>query len=170
MALPQKIKHINLFNDGNMYLAQVTSFTPATLTRKLEAYRGGGMSGSVKVDHGLDDDALKVSFVIGGHEQQALKQMGGLPDAVPLRFMGSLQDESTGQYKSLEIVVRGRIMDREPGEYKTGEDSSTTINMACTYYKEVLDGEVLVEIDLMNMVEIFGGVDRLERARKAIGL
>ncbi|MGJ0639506.1 phage major tail tube protein, partial [Xenorhabdus bovienii] len=39
-----------------------------------------------------------------------------------------------------------------------------------TYYKLTWDGEVMIEIDTVNMVEIVGGVDRLEAHRRAIGL
>ena len=49
MALPKKLKYLNLFNDGNSYLGLVSSLTLPKLTRKLQNYRGGGMSGSVAV-------------------------------------------------------------------------------------------------------------------------
>ena len=50
MALPKKLKHLNLFNDGNSYLGIAKAVTLPVLGRKLEAYRGGGMDGPVKVD------------------------------------------------------------------------------------------------------------------------
>ncbi|STQ46103.1 phage major tail tube protein [Ewingella americana] len=36
MALPKKLKYLNLFNDGNSYLGVVSSLTLPKLTRKLE--------------------------------------------------------------------------------------------------------------------------------------
>lgn len=60
MALPRKLKHMNLFNDGLSYLGVVKSVTLPKLTRKLENYRGAGMNGSAPVDFGLDDDALSM--------------------------------------------------------------------------------------------------------------
>jgi P2 family phage contractile tail tube protein len=61
MALPKKLKYLNLFNDGFNYMGIVSSLTLPKLTRKLEKYRGGGMNGAAPIDMGLDDDALSVS-------------------------------------------------------------------------------------------------------------
>ena len=66
MALPRKLKYLNMFNDGLSYMGVVESVTLPKLTRKLEKYRGGGMPGSVSVDLGLDDDALALEWTIGG--------------------------------------------------------------------------------------------------------
>lgn len=62
MALPRKLKLMNLFIDGVSYLGVVQSVTLPKLTRKLENYRGGGMNGSATIDFGLDDDALSTEF------------------------------------------------------------------------------------------------------------
>ena len=43
MALPKKLKMMNLFNEGNSYLGQTGEVTLPKLGRKLEAWRGGGI-------------------------------------------------------------------------------------------------------------------------------
>ncbi|MDY9346699.1 phage tail protein [Escherichia coli] len=53
MALPRKLKHLNLFNDGNNWQGIVESLTLPKFTRKYEKYRGGGMPGAVDVDQEL---------------------------------------------------------------------------------------------------------------------
>ena len=65
MALPRKLKYLNMFNDGLSYMGVVESVTLPKLTRKLEKYRGGGMPGSVSIDLGLDDDALSLEWTLG---------------------------------------------------------------------------------------------------------
>lgn len=171
MALPAKVKHLNFFNEGRSYIGQSESFSRPSLARKLEAWRGGGMSGAAHVDHGLDDDALDVEWVVGGYAPQIIRQMGiANVGGVLLRFVGSVQRDDTGAVGALEIVVRGRHSELDTGEYKTGEDSNKTITTKCVYYKETLNGEVLCEIDLINGIEIFGGVDRMAEHRAAIGM
>ncbi len=66
MAMPRKLKFLNTFLDGVSYLGVIESVTLPKLTRKLENYRGGGMSGSAPVDFGLDDDALTMEISLGG--------------------------------------------------------------------------------------------------------
>ena len=169
MALPKKLKYLNLFNDGNSYLGLVSSLTLPKLTRKLQNYRGGGMSGSVAVDFGLDDDALTLEWSIGGLDELVLQQWGSTSD-IPLRFAGSLQRDDTGDVSAVEVMMRGRHKEFDFGEYKQGEDTETKVTTQCTYFKLTIDGKELIEIDTVNMVEVVNGVDRLAEHRKAIGL
>lgn len=169
MALPKKLKYLNLFNNGNSYLGLVSSLTLPKLTRKLENYRGGGMSGSVAVDFGLDDDALTLEWSIGGLDELVLQQWGSTSD-IPLRFAGSLQRDDTGDISAVEVMMRGRHKEFDFGEYKQGEDTETKVTTQCTYFKLTIDGKELIEIDTVNMVEIVNGVDRLAEHRTALGL
>lgn len=169
MALPKKLKYLNLFNDGNSYLGLVSSLTLPKLTRKLQNYRGGGMSGSVAVDFGLDDDALTLEWSIGGLDELVLQQWGSTSD-IPLRFAGSLQRDDTGDVSAVEVMMRGRHKEFDFGEYKQGEDTETKVTTQCTYFKLTIDGKVLIEIDTVNMVEVVNGVDRLAEHRTALGL
>ncbi|ADW72340.1 MULTISPECIES: phage major tail tube protein [Rahnella] len=169
MALPKKLKYLNLFNDGNSYLGLVSSLTLPKLTRKLQNYRGGGMSGSVAVDFGLDDDALTLEWSIGGLDELVLQQWGSTSD-IPLRFAGSLQRDDTGDVSAVEVMMRGRHKEFDFGEYKQGEDTETKVTTQCTYFKLTIDGKELIEIDTVNMVEVVNGVDRLAEHRTALGL
>lgn len=171
MALPRKLKYLNLFNEGNNWQGIVESLTLPKLTRKLENYRGGGMSGSAKVDLGLDDDALDVEWTIGGIEALPIKQMGVAKlDGVMLRYTGSIQRDDTGEVQAVEAVIRGRHKELDFGEHKQGENSTTKISTAVTYFKLTIAGEEICEFDTVNMIESFGGVDRLAEHRQAIGL
>ena len=76
MALPKKLKRLNVFLNGDNWVGEAEDFTPAKLSRKFEAYRGGGMGGAVNIDMGLDDSALDVSFTFGGYGDQLLRCMG----------------------------------------------------------------------------------------------
>ena len=169
MALPKKLKYLNLFNDGNSYLGVVSSLTLPKLTRKLENYRGGGMNGAASVDFGLDDDALALEWTLGGMDELVLQQWGSTTD-IPLRFSGSFQRDDTGDVSAVEVQMRGRHKEFDFGEYKQGEDTETKVSTQCTYFKLTIDGRDLIEVDTVNMVEMVNGVDRLEQHRKAIGL
>ncbi|MBS9432199.1 phage major tail tube protein [Photorhabdus hainanensis] len=171
MALPRKLKYLNLFNDGNNYIGVVEEMTLPKLSRKLEAYRGGGMNGTASVDLGLDDGALDAEFSLGGVESQLYRQWGiEKVDGVSLRFNGSFQRDDTGEVIAVEVVMRGRFSEFDHGSYKQGDNSQTKVSAKNTYFKLTWGGEVLIEIDTVNMVEIVGGVDRLDAHRRAIGL
>jgi hypothetical protein len=171
MALPRKLKHLNLFNDGNNWQGIVESLTLPKFTRKFEKYRGGGMAGAVDVDMGLDDGALDTEFSIGGMESLLYKQLAKTTaDAIQLRFTGSIQRDDTGEVQAVELVVRGRHKEIDAGELKTGESNSTKVSSTNSYAKLTINGEVLYEVDTINMIEIVDGVDLMEAHRQAIGL
>lgn len=171
MALPRKLKHLNMFNAGNNWQGLVESLTLPKITRKFEKYRGGGMAGAVDIDMGLDDGALDTEFTIGGSEALLFKQMGtATVDGVQLRFTGSIQRDDTGEVQAVELVVRGRHKELDSGEWKTGESSSTKVSGTNSYAKLTINNEVLYEIDLVNMIHIVDGTDLMEAHRSALGL
>lgn len=171
MALPRKLKNMNLFNDGNSYLGVCKSVTLPSLGRKMESYRGGGMNGTAKADLGLSDDGLQLEWKLGGLDLIVLRQFGAVKaDGIMLRFGGSYQQDDTGEYSSVEVVVRGRHETIEMGEATPGEDTEHSITSPLTYYKLTVDGEVIIEIDILNFIEIINGVDMLAEQRRAIGI
>ncbi|AZF57436.1 phage major tail tube protein [Pseudomonas sp. R11-23-07] len=171
MAMPRKLKNLNLFNDGNSYLGLVKSLTLPSLGRKMEAYRGGGMNGPVKADLGMSDDGIQFEWKTGGLDLISLRQFGAVnASSVALRFSGPYQQDDTGEVSSVEVVVRGRHETIEMGDAQPGEDTEHSMTTTCSYYKLTVDGEEIIEIDLLNFVEKVNGVDMLEKHRTAMGI
>jgi P2 family phage contractile tail tube protein len=167
MALPRKLKSLNLFNEGLSYLGQVASVTLPKLTRKLEDWRGGGMDGTVKIDMGAEP--LELEFTTGGPMRDVLRQYGltSISGAF-LRFAGAWQDDATGSVDTVEITVRGRHEEIDMGEAKPGEGGEFKVKSALTYYRLDWNGITEIEIDVLNGVFIVGGVDRMAEIRAAI--
>jgi len=169
MALPRKLKNLNLFNDGNTYLGQIVELTPPTLTRSMEDYRGGGMAGPVKIDNG--QEAIEFEWKCGGLMRDVLHQYAATRhDAVLLRFAGAYQRDDTGAVDAVEIEVRGRHSEIGFGTAKAGDDTDFSVKTQCSYYKLSINGKTEIEIDLVNMIEFIGGNDRLALIRRAIGM
>ncbi len=171
MAMPRKLKNLNLFNDANSYLGVVKSVTLPPLGRKMEAYRGGGMNGPVKADLGFSDDGIQFEWKTGGLDLIVLKQFGAVnASGIGLRFTGSFQQDDTEEISAVEVVMRGRHETIEMGDAASGEDTEHSITTTCTYYKLIVDNEEIIEIDLLNFIEKVDGVDMLEKQRVALGI
>ena len=170
MALPKKLKMMDLFNEGNSYLGQTGEVTIPKLVRKFEDWRGGGMNGNVKIDMGLGDDATEFNWKLGGIDALIVEQFGAATVAANmLRFAGSYQRDDTGETVAVEIVVRGRHEEIDFGNQKAGDDTETSVKTIWSYYKLSIDGVAKVEIDIPNMIENVNGVDLLEKHRANIG-
>lgn len=169
MSLPRKLKNFTLFNDGVSYAGEVPEVTLPKLARKTEDYRGGGMNGPVKEDLGME--GLELQWTAAGYLRDLLAQWGATRhDSILLRFAGALQESTTGTVSALEIVVRGRHTEIDPGKAKAGEQTEIKVTTALSYYKLSIDGTTIIEIDLVNMVEIVNGEDMMADIRSAIGL
>jgi uncharacterized protein len=167
MALPRKLKDMNLYSEGNEYKGVASSVTLPKLTRKLEDYRGAGMDGTVKLDMGAE--ALELEFTLGGPEISILKQyaLPGLAGTY-LRFAGAWQREDTGDVDQGEVTVRGRFEEMDFGEAKIGEGGEFKCKFACVYYRLDWNGQEAIEIDVLNGVLRVFGVDRRAAINAAI--
>ncbi len=70
----------------------------------------------------------------------------------------------------MEILARGRHEEIDFGDAAPGEDTEHKITTALTYYKLTVDGEEIVEIDLLNFIFKVNGKDLLEEHRRALGI
>lgn len=167
MALPRKLKNMNLFNEGHSWLGEVASVTLPPLHRKLEAYRGGGMDAEVKYDMG--GEALELEATYGGPMRAILRQFGHISaGGIYQRFTGFYQDDSTGAGSTIEATIRGRHSEIDAGEQKPGEAGTFKVKSALIYYRLDWDGRTEIEIDVRNFIFMVGGVDLLAAQRAAI--
>lgn len=169
MGMPKSLKHFATFIDGNSYVGEVEEVTLPKLTRKMEEWRSGGMLMPVKADFGME--AIECEITAGGYLKDVFKQFGNSKvDGVPLRFAGALQNDDTGDYTGVEVHMRGRWEEIDTGSAKAGDKSEFKAKMALNYYRLVIDGEDVIELDAINMIEKIGGTDLLAVVRKLLGI
>ena len=169
MALPRRLKNFLLYNEGLAYLGEVPELKLPALKRKMDDYRAGGMSGPIKTDMGME--GLDLEWTSAGFLPDVLGQFGAPKhDSVALRFAGSLQADDTDETNSIEVVMRGRHTEIDFGNAKAGEKTEIKVKTALSYYQLTMDGIVLVEIDMVNNVEMMGGIDISLNIRVALGI
>jgi P2 family phage contractile tail tube protein len=169
MGMPRKLKGFNLFHNGTNFVGQTTEITLPKLSRKMEDYQGGGMSGPIQIDFG--QEAIQMEWTCGGFMPEVIAQYGITKhDGVLLRFAGGYQSEDRTDYDSIEIVVKGRHKEIDPGTAKTKDDTAFKITTVASYYKLSVNGQDLIEMDFINMIEKINGIDLLSGLRTALGL
>lgn len=169
MGLPRKIKNFATFVDGVSYAGEMPEVTLPKLARKMDDYRSGGMNATVKADFGME--GMEAELTAAGYMSDLFKSWGTLRhDGVMLRFAGALQADDGENVDALEIVMRGRFSEIDPGSAKAGEATAIKYKAALSYYKLTINGETLIEIDAVNMIEMVSGVDRLAEVRAALGI
>ncbi|ORC43827.1 phage tail protein, partial [Burkholderia sp. A27] len=95
--MPKKLKNFNLFQNGENFAGQVTEITPPKLSRKMEAYRGGGMNGPIDIDQG--QEGIVLEWTAGGFMRSVCAQYGITKhDGVQLRFAGGYRAEDSTKH------------------------------------------------------------------------
>ncbi len=165
--IPRVLHDFSLVIEGRPAHGLVETLTLPKLSRKMDDYQAGGMSGPVSLD--LGQEALSLSFTLAEFEKDVLRSWGvfGVA-ALNTRFLGAaLADD--GSVDAIEISARGRWQVLEMGEAKKGDRAKMKVEMPLAYYSYVANSETLIELDLIQGIEVVGGVDRRAAIRAAIG-
>jgi P2 family phage contractile tail tube protein len=169
MALPRDTKGWNLFVDGRGFAGEASEVTPPKLTRKMDEFRAGGMDAPVKLD--LGQEAMQGSFKIRGDSPELLRKWGlTTHDGLGIRLRRAVKSDSGGLVQAVEEVWRGRFSEIDQGSYKSGDPNEKSYTAELTYYRHTVDGQVITEIDVVNMICIVNGVDVLQAQRDALGI
>ena len=166
--IPNVLKNFNLFVDGRGYAGIVEELNLPKINLKLEEHRVGGMDSPIQLTQGIDK--LESDFTLSEYDQLVIQEFGLADGAqVPLKFRGGLDNED-GAVTPVEVTLTGSWNDLDLGNWKAGEKAPLKIMVAVRYYKLVIGGQDLIEIDVLNMVRSINGVDQLADMRAAIGL
>lgn len=167
--IPNNLKNFALFVDGRGYAGKAPELTLPKLTRKKREYVAGGMAGPVELDMGMEK--LEATFTIEEYNADIIKLWGlGNLQQVAFRFAGSINDDSSDEHKPVEVVLRGRLTEFDFDAWKKGEAAPIKVAISANYYRLSVNNEELIEIDMINMIEKVGGIDRLESTRANIGI
>ena len=158
--LPRTLRNFQITIDGRGYAGRATEFTPPTLSIQTEDFRAGGMDMPAQIDMGME--ALELSFTLAEYDPDVLR-LFGLHDqnAVRLTARGALQRNGEAAV-AIVINATGHIKEFDPG-------SRLVLLPGCVHRLE-LDGGVIHEVDVENMIRVINGVDQLRSQRTAIGI
>jgi P2 family phage contractile tail tube protein len=168
MAARDVLKNFNLFVDGRGQAGQVEEFTPPVLELIMEEFRAAGMNAAVELEMGMEK--LEANFSLISFDRDVLA-LFGVSAGQSVRFImrGALESWD-GTVKAISHTMSGRIKKIDSGTSKAGDKPSMQIDIALDYYKLTHSGEVVHEIDVINMVRVVNGVDVLASQRAALGM
>ncbi|MXY16384.1 MAG: phage major tail tube protein [Acidobacteria bacterium] len=156
------------FVDGRGYAGQFASVTLPKLTIATRDYRAGGMDGATRIDIGLEP--MEAMLESNGLDVDLLRTWGVGSEEVPWTFRGSVQDGVHGEVRPVVAEMRGWCSEEDFGDWKAGEEAPVKLKLEVQFYKLTVDGDVVHEIDVENMVRIVNGTDQLEGQRQALGI
>lgn len=164
--LPRLLKHFNLYIDGEDYAGRADSITPPPLTFAMEDHRAGGMDGTIQLEMGME--AMTTTLIVSDFTP-ALISLMGRPE-VPIVARGSVQAQGVVRPESVVLNMRGMFSGLEMAEWRGATKTTKTMTTSLSYFRYRQADVEYCEIDIVNMVRRFGGVDQLAVHRANIGL
>jgi P2 family phage contractile tail tube protein len=168
------LRDSNIFQDFTVWLRDVgkigeaPGFQPPEINIAVEEYRGGGMDGTVEIPHGIEK--IEFSFDLHTWDSQIWSELGYGPGSldVPITFRGYLLTPG-GSEGSVIIETSSLIKSIKSDAVQAGKMVKQTITCVANRYRQEINGNKVIDIDVFNKVTVLGGVDKSNFARSVLG-
>jgi P2 family phage contractile tail tube protein len=165
-----KLVQANVYVDGQNFMGRADEITLPALKETMIEHKGLGMHGKLKLPNGLEE--MEAKFKWNSFYPEVHRAIGDPRRAVLLQVRGNLETHSgLGVENEVAVVaeIGGRIQETAFGSLKQGDPAMPEMTMVVTYYKLTVDGEELLEIDVLENIRKHNGVDILATMRRNIG-
>ncbi len=167
---------INKVYDANVYVnnasthGQASEVTPPTITAKMTEYAALGMVGTAEFFNGVE--AMEATIKWTYPDNNIKMACSNFIKPVDLMVRSSkVEIDNQGQEEiPVVIYLRGYPKEINGDSFKKGEDSAPETSFMVNYYKEEIDGEEILEIDVLNNIYKVNGKDLMTERRQNLGI
>ncbi|MCM1045637.1 MAG: phage major tail tube protein [Candidatus Gastranaerophilales bacterium] len=164
--IPDKINNFNVYTgtatEANKLIGVTDETTLIDLQNMSETISLAGMAGEIDSPTVGQYQSMSITINFSNIAKSSLQVAA--QDNVPLIFRSAQEfinpQDSTKSMKNRTITVRGMTKGINFGTLKKSGYGKPSVTKEVVYYKEVIDGEVVAEIDKFNGKAIIGGVDQ----------
>lgn len=166
----KQITNANVYIDGTSFLGKIEEAKLPDVVATLSEHKALGMIGKIELPNGIDK--MEMSMKWNSLYGDVLKKAANPFKAVQLQCRSS-QETYTGQGRTEEVPVvvhlTGSFKKFPLGGYKQHDNVEAETTMTITYFRLVVNGEDIVEVDVLSNIYKVGGVDLLAQYRSNIG-
>lgn len=163
--IPDKINNYRVYagtaTEANKLIGVVDETKLPDVKNLTDTLNLAGMAGEVDSPAVGQYQSMEVEIVFSNIAVSSLEVAA--KDNIPLIFRSAQEfinpEDSTKSFKNRTITLRGMTKGINFGSLKKGGYGKPSITKEVTYYKDVVDGTVVIEIDKFNGRSIIGGVD-----------
>lgn len=171
MNIPAVINNCVVRKNGDI-LVGIASVTLPELSKKTETFEGAGTAGPIEIPIRSLYEAMTTTIKFTNINKNIDLEDGNVID---LNIKAALQEADKQSHNTEKIVklsssMKGMIKSMKPGDVSAGGKAETEMEMSVTYYKLVIDGKEIFEIDKFNNVCRFNGNDLAADIKKALDM
>jgi Phage tail tube protein FII len=165
------VVNYKVYKDGKDFIG-ITQHDAPAISAVVEEIKGAGIGGSVEIPIKGLVQAMTMTLTFRDITPQTTLILTQELHHIELWAAIQTTDPKTGQLviKQHKIIYRAVPKTNTIGKFVPGETQDRSIEFSVTYYREIYDGQEIIEIDTYNSIYRVGGKDVNSDVRKAIGL
>lgn len=166
-----KVYDANVFVNNRSTHGLASEVTCPNIAAIMTDYKALGMAGSMELFNGFDKMEATVKWTYADNDTQ--KACANFLKPVNLMVRSSKAEyDNSGITNEAPIVIylKGYPKQHPGGTFKPKEDTETESTFSILYFKQEVDGEVIVELDVENNIYKVDGVDLLAERRQNLGI
>ena len=166
-----KVYDANVYVNNSSKHGQASEVTCPEISAKMEEYKSLGMIGSAEFFNGFDKMESTIKWTYPDNE--AKLACANFLEPVNIMVRSSKAEyggEGIKEEVPVVIYLKGYPTKHPGGTYKPKEDTEVESSFSILYYKEEVDGEEILEIDVLNNIYKVGGEDLLAERRQNLGI
>lgn len=164
--IPDKINNFNVYTGtataANKLIGVTDEMTLVKLESMSETLSLAGMAGEIDSPAVGQYKSMEIELSFSNIAKSSLDVAS--KDNTPLIIRSAQEfinpENGTKSFKNRTITIRGMTKGIDYGSLKKGGYGKPSVKKEVVYYKEVIDGETVTEIDKFNGKAIVGGVDQ----------
>lgn len=165
------VVNYKVYKDGRDFIG-ITQHDAPAISAVVAEMKGAGIGGSVELPvQGL---VQSMSMTLNFRDITPQTKLILTPEAHHIELWAAIQDTDpkTGQFmvQQHKLIYRAIPKTNTVGKFVPGETQDRAIEFSVLYYREIYDGQDIVEIDPLNNVYRVAGKDANSDVRKAIGI
>lgn len=165
-----RITNANIYLDGNNLLGRASEIKLPDISMIMQEHKALGMVGKIELPAGFDKLEGEIKWNSFYHD--VMRKTANPWQAVALQCRSSIDCyNSQGKADQLALVTHMTVMFKKNplGTFKHNENPEFSSAFGCTYIKQVVDGETLLELDYLANIFRVNGADQLNAYRNNIG-
>lgn len=170
-ATVNRLTNANVYLDGKSLLGKAEEVNTPIIKQVMSEHKALGMFGKFELPAGIDK--LEASIKWNSFYADTFKKIADGTKAYSLQIRSSLETH-TSQGKTAEVPVvvylTGQFKDTPLGNFKQQDNVELTTAINVTYCKLEINGEEIVEIDVLANIYKVAGVDVMANYRANLGI
>lgn len=159
-----------VYEGANEFLGMAEVTLPE-FTAIAEEIQGAGIAGNLNGAYVGHLEAMSLELNFRSVSKSAIKLMEPISHQIELRAAQQKSNNVSGK-KEIETVKHVAIvtpLKYAPGKLAPASPTDSSGEYSVSYYALFINGEKLIEIDIINFIYFVNGTDYLEDVRKALG-